>query len=348
MSSSIGGLHQNVMGLDIGSDNIKVVELKSVGSHFKLVGYATAAINPHMLTKEGLAQGDVVAQKIIAACQSAKPNPIRSRIVATALPEELVFSKTLTIPRMKPREIAKVVPSEAAEFFPVPIHELLLDWTVLGSPKATQEINVYVVGTPTVIVDSLLAALKSAGMEVVLLETKSLATLRALLGANDKGAWVVIDVGGEHTTVSIADSGALKLTGTVDTGGKAINQAMDYKPEEEKKLKTFDAAAQALTYDALQQKLSVAAQPIVQEVQNAVHYFQNRLNSKSKITAAFITGGGANVPGLIFHLKETLGMSIRLGNPLVNLVPSTADIFPTAIALGYTSAIGSALSKGVQ
>ena len=348
MVSAFGGLRQNVMGLDIGSDNIKVVELKSAGSHFKLVGYAGAVITPHVLTKEGLAQGEAVAKKIISACESAKPNPIRSRLVATALPEELVFSKTLTIPRMKPHEIAKVVPSEAAEFFPVPINELLLDWTVLGSPKETQEINVYVVGTPKVIVDSLLAALRSAGMELMLLETKSLATLRALLGANDKGAWVVIDVGGEHTTVSIADSGALKLTGTVDIGGKAINQSMGYRPEEDKKIKTLDAAAQAPTNEALQQKLSTAAQPIVQEVQNAVHYFQNRLNSKSKIAAAFITGGGANVPGLIFHLKETLGMNIRLGNPLVNLVPSTADIFPTAIALGYTSAIGSALSRGIQ
>ena len=132
MFSSISGLHQNVMGLDIGSDNIKVVELKSVGSRFKLVGYAGAVITPHVLTKEGLAQGEAVAKKIISACESAKPNPIRSRLVATALPEELVFSKTLTIPRMKPHEIAKVVPSEAAEFFPVPINELLLDWTVLG------------------------------------------------------------------------------------------------------------------------------------------------------------------------------------------------------------------------
>lgn len=334
-----------ILGMDFGTDTVKVVQLRRAGKFGKLVGYGAAPIPPGSLTRAGLKDGAKVAAQILEAAHTAKPHALRGNLIATSLPEGLVFSKTLTIPKLATQEIAKSIPYQASEFFPMPPSELVIDWTVLGPTAAGNELDVYVVGAPKKIVESIVGALEEAHLTLARLETTPLAILRALMGTQNKGTWVVLDVGIERTTLSIADNGSLKLTGTVDVGSGDHATPPSLPPIPPKK----DQQASPQVTDVTKAQatappnLNEVVEPIAQEVLHSIKYFQNRLNPKATVNSVLLTGSGANLTNLVDLLGKRLGTSVQLANPLINLTPGTEKTFPLETARSYTAAIGSAL-----
>ncbi|MBM2821101.1 MAG: type pilus assembly protein PilM [Candidatus Berkelbacteria bacterium] len=127
MYESVLGLKKPIFGLDIGYSTLKVIQLKGEGPKAKLLGVAEIGIEPKALSKDGISDQKRVAESILTAMKMAKPNPITARLVSSALPESLVFTKSVDIPSMKSEEINKNIPYQASEFFPVPVNEMYME-----------------------------------------------------------------------------------------------------------------------------------------------------------------------------------------------------------------------------
>lgn len=122
---------KNCLGLDIGYDTLKVAQLTKKGDRILIQGLNSLPIPPGSITKSEIKNADKISSIIVQALDSAKPNHITAKSVISALPESLVFTKILTLPLMKPADLAKAIQYEAAEFLPN-LNEVILDWQVLN------------------------------------------------------------------------------------------------------------------------------------------------------------------------------------------------------------------------
>jgi len=303
MFEGILGIKKPTFGLDIGYQTLKVVQIKGRGNGAHLVGAAEVAISPGVLTKEGVRDKQKVAAVIREAMKIAKPHALSARIVSSALPESLVFTKSLSLPKMSSQEINKNIPYQATEFFPIPAEETYMDWQIVGTNPTNNTIEVLVVAAPKVLVGSLYETVKLAGLELLGLETKPGAVTRALVAQNDPGPYLVIDIGAKTSGLTCYDRETIRLTSTAAIGGDEIQK----DPNESLKLLSSEAI-------------------------HLIKYYQNRIGQAQIFKKIILAGGGANISEVTSTLENLTKIKTEIGMPQIKL--KTYDPrFATAMGL---------------
>lgn len=282
------GLKKPIFGLDIGYQTLKVMQLKGDRPGAKLFGVAEVEVPAKSLTKEGIKDKKKVAEAILQAMKIAKPHRISARLVSSALPESLVFTKSIDLPQMKTEEINKAVPYQAGELFPIPPQEMYIDWHIVGSLPGEKSIDVLVVATPKTIVNSLVETIKIAGLELVSLETKPVAAMRALILPNDCGPYLLLDIGAKTSSIICFDQGTIKLTSTITTSAEEL-------------AKNF------------QENIKVLAT----EMQRLVKYYQNRIGQNTVFRQIILAGGGANTPEIAPTIEKVTKITTKIGWPVI-------------------------------
>lgn len=289
MFEGVLGIKKATFGLDIGHATMKMVQVKGVGPAARLAGAVEVAVPEESITKDGIKEKKKLAKIIKAAVKEAQPSPINAKIVSSALPESLVFTKLIDLPKMTDKELAKNIPYQATEFFPLPVEETYMDWQVVGT-LPNNSIEVLVVAAPRVLVNDLIETVKLAGFELMGLETKPIALIRALVRNHEPGPIILIDIGATNTALICFDQGTLKLTSTLTFGGDQI------KLEPAETIKNLSA-----------------------EVMHLIKYYQNRLGQVQVFKKIVLAGGGANIHQVTIVLQQLLKIKTEVGDPLIRL-----------------------------
>lgn len=335
-----------MIGLDIGYKTLKLVSVKKRGRSFHLISYNEVPIPPACLQKNGIKDRNKISLALKQALHSAKPKPISETQASGSLPESLVFTKILTLPQLQEQELAKAVPYEAASALPVSKEEVYLDWHVLGSTPGQTTLDVLVAAAPKTLIDQYLAIIKEVGLQLLTLETKPISISRATISDSDLAGVASVDIGAQASSISIFDSSAVRLTSTVASGAEAINKLLATEGVlKEAEIEAFKRE-KGFTKATLKEKqlLSQALSPIIQEVQNSIKYYQNRIKAEQRISKIKLCGGGAALPGIVDFFQKETGISSEIGNPLVHITAGQ-NLIPKAESLKYTVAIGAALRE---
>lgn len=302
MFEGILGIKQPTFGLDIGLKTMKLVEVRGSGAGASLLGAVEVKVPEHSITKEGVKDKNKLAKILQEAVAVAKPHRINTKLVASALPESLVFTKSLELPKMKPEELAKNIPFQATEFFPIPPEETYMDWHVVGElPNGTME--VLVVAAPKVLVDSLKETIETAGFELMGLETKPIAVARALVGPKTDGPLLIVDIGAAGSALTCFDSGTIKLTSTVTIGG-----------------------------DQIVENVEEGVKVLAAEASHLIKYYQNRLGQAQIFKKIILSGGGANIKQIPETIEKILKIQTEVAAPQIK-VNNYDPKYATAIGL---------------
>jgi type IV pilus assembly protein PilM len=297
------GIKKPTFGLDIGFNSLKVVQVKGRGRGTTLQSVAEIEIPQNSLTKDGIKDKQKLADLIRKAVQGAKPSGISGGLVSSALPESLVFTKTIDLPKMTEKEINKNVPYQASEFFPIPVEETYMDWQVVGINPSNSTIEVLVVAAPKKAVNSLAETIKIAGYELIGLETKPISVTRALVPDNDLNSYLIVDIGAKTTGLTCYDTKTVKLTSTCAVGG-----------------------------DEITQDFSESLKMLASEIIHLIKYYQNRSGQAKVFKKLILCGGGANIERVADTIESLVKIKAELGVPQIRL--SNYDPkFATAIGL---------------
>lgn len=301
------GLKKPIFGLDIGYQTLKVMQLSGDGPGAKLLAVSEVPIPAKSLNKDGIKDKQKIAEAIVEAMKQARPHPISARMVSSALPESLVFTKSIDLPQMKTEEINKAVPYQAGEFLPIPPNEMYLDWHIVGSLPGEKSVDVLLVATPKTIVNSLVETVKLAGLELVSLETKPVAATRALIAPNDQGSYLLLDIGAKTSSIICFDQATIKLTSTISTSAEEL-------------AKNFQENIKILST----------------EIHRLIKYYQNRIGRNTVFHQILLAGGGANTPDIAPVLEKATKIPAKIGWPIIK----TKTYNPK-----YATVIGLAMKK---
>jgi type IV pilus assembly protein PilM len=343
MLENFVSIKKPTFGLDIGYQTIKIAYLDRVGKKgYRLISWAQSPCPPASLQKNGIKEKKKLADSLVKTLREAKPRPIRAKCVSSALPESFVFTKTINLPLLKPKDLEKTIPYEASDFLPVPIEEVYLDWHVTQTTKEGYE--VLVIAAPKRLIDDYIEFLRLAGLELVSLETKPIAAARAILSSNLQETIAVLDIGSISTGVAIFEKTQLKLTGTISTGAQQVVEKVEMeheslKKEIEEKIQKVESSTPSVNSI---EKLA----PVAEEINHLIKYYQARLGQKEKVSQIYLTGGGANLSGICAYFSRQTGIKTMLGNPLEKLLPGADKIINPAQARILSVAIGANLGEG--
>ncbi|MDB4939846.1 MAG: type pilus assembly protein PilM, type pilus assembly protein PilM [Candidatus Doudnabacteria bacterium] len=326
---------KSVLGIDIGTTNIKIAQITTDGNKHTLDTYGL--VNAAFEIAEN--KEDVIKKTAIVLNNLMEKAGTTTRKVVASLPNSAVFTSVIEMPKLSEGELKSAIEFEAKKYVPLPISEMTLSWSIIET-SADGKSKVLITAVPNSILRSYLRIFELAKLEPIALEIEALALIRSLVG-DKKGSILLIDIGAKATHLNIVEDGNLLLTRNVPVGGETITAKIA------ESLKISTARAEQFKKDFGLNQASLIPEtikPILMTMKSEARQLQSIYQAKSKkFDQIVIVGGTANLPGLNEFFND-LGPTILNGDPLTKL--SFAPEIKTVLAQYATSltvAIGLAL-----
>lgn len=336
-----------MVGIDIGSKTIKIVELEKEGEGFSLsasgiVGYSGITVDKMNDEKEMASLGQIIRKLHNEA-------GVSSTDVVICIPEPLVFTRTIKFPLLTDAEIASAVKWESEQYIPIPVTEAVIQHSILArNEKASPpEVLVLLVAAPRAVVEKYIKVVRFAGLNAIAVETELVAMTRSL--APPDRTVLLVDLGASSTNIAISKQGLLSFSRSVSIAGeaftRAVSQGLGVTVEQgEEYKKTY-----GLTETQLEGKVKGVLDPVlrlvVDEIKKAVSYYLTEEKGESP-SALIITGGTSALPEIISMLTKLTGIEVLAGNPFakVKVDSETAQKLAPYAPL-YSVAVGLAMRE---
>ncbi len=337
----------SILGLDIGSHTIKLVEMgRDAKSAPKLLAAGSVATPPKALQSSQQSDLEAVAYAIK---KLLKDTGAASRTANISPPESQVFTRVIDMPQLSTKELSSAIKWEAEQYVPLPLDQVNLDFTILRDSKQTGKntMEVLLVAAPKALVDKYLTILELSEVTAAGIETEIIAASRALVRTVPNTKTVLVaSLGAQTTDFAILHSGTLAFTRSISSGGEALSRALAQKLE-------FDIS-QAETYkktygletDKLEGKIVAAVKPIMDtiigEMKRAIAFYQERYPTE-QVEAIVLSGGTARLPGMVVYIAREMSIETVLANPWIGIQKEARFAMLEGYGPVFSVAVGLAL-----
>lgn len=338
----------NVIGLDIGSYSLKLVDMKgSLRGGKELVGIVSE-YNP---TGKFLPTDETEVQKLAVTLKKVvSENKMKGKPVFACLPENVAYTSIISMPNLSDAELSSSIHWEAEQHIPVPLEEVNLEYEILKRPKKNEvgeKMKVLLVAARRDVIDAYVNVLELAGLEVVGMETVVLGMYRALRqNFLDDAALMVVHIGALTTDLLIVHKGEMVLSYSIQTGGlsltRAVEKQLELPPNQAEEYKRAYGLNPAELEGRVRQSLSGVMNIIISEIRKAMQYYQTS-HTLSPIRTMWLSGGSAYLPGLSTYLTEAFSYEVDIVNPVGSVAVAKGVPIPKDIA-AFTPAVGLAMN----
>ncbi len=317
-----------VIGLDISSTAVKMVELSDAGKGVHRVERFAIELLPRDAVVDGnIANLEGVAESV-RRCWKRMGTSIR--YVAMALPTAAVITKKIVLPaNLRETEMEVQVESEANQYIPFPLEEVNLDFQVVGpAPSSPDEVEVLIAASRKEKVEDRVACAEAAELKPLVMDVESFATQSAFdlvlqhLGSAPGEVVALVDVGANATKVTIIRGNQTVYSREQAFGGSQLTQeimrAYGISPEEAETLKRNGPAPENYESELLRPFLDSLAL----EVSRALQFFFTS-TQYNQVHHIVLAGGCAVIPGIDEAVAGRTQINTVVANPFVDMVPSS-------------------------
>ncbi len=310
------------VGLDLGSHEFRAVELKETKKgQTELVNYAASPAPPHFLASDSEVDWTNFSKALEKFYREAK---FTTKNVVSALPESQVFTRVISVPKMSGKELDNAMKWEAEQYIPIPLEEVSLDYQAIGYAGRADSIDVLLVAAPLTLTKKYLKIIGDAKLEVIGLETEALSTARSLVGQDTTApTTMVVGIGARTTDISVVSGGFIRFARSISTGGEAFARAVSQELGFEIGRAREYMRSYGLEESQLEGKVMRAIKPIfdvvVSEVKRSIAYYASH-RGDDVIERVIVSGGVANLPGVLVYLAAALNLEVQLADPWEGLV----------------------------
>lgn len=312
--------HHSILGIDISSTSVKILEISGTGDEHSVEGYGSMALPPHAIEGNVIKNIDEVAnciKKILTKEQ------LKCKRAALAVPDSAAISKVVQISDgLSDQEIEEVVIVEAEKYIPYPIEEINIDFEILGpTPKNSAMNDVLIVASRAENVNNRVEAITRAGLEAKVIDVESYAVERVaqlfapmLPAQGQKKIIAIIDIGAVYTHLFVLDSMKIIFSREEEFGSKQLIDSMVQHYG-----MTIAAAAEAIERrecppDYEDAVLNPFHEMILLQVKRTLQFFFST-SHHTFVDYILLAGGGAKQPGLDQLLQEQINIPTSVANP---------------------------------
>lgn len=354
----------SVVGVDIGSSSIKIVQLKNDNGVAVLETYGAVSLGNYVENSfVGQAVNPNHDQTIQAIKDLVQEANLTSMNAAVAIPSASSLIFLLELPySISEKELSTVVPTEARRFIPVPITEVSLDWWVIpqeqviegtdDSPVSDVPLDkrpkkVLVAAIHNQALSRFQEVVRDANFQTGFFEIEMFSNVRSCIGSN-LSTVVLIDFGASKTKVSIVNRGVLQDFHIINRGSQDITRVLttglnvSFEKAEEVK-KRFGLSPNS-DFPQAAEIVSSSLEYVMAEINNIILSYEKKYSQS--IDSIIITGGGSALPGLVEFSESKLPASVSKSDPFSRVrTPAFLDAVLAEVGPEFGVAIGLAMRK---
>src|SRR4030042_505676 len=313
------GKKKDVIGLDIGSSSIKLVELKGDKNGYQLQNLAISPLPSEAIVDGALMDSVTIIDTIREVITASKT---KSKDAVTSISGHSVIVKKISLPFMTEAELEESIQWEAERYIPFDINDVNIDFQIFGStPENPEVMDVVLVAAKKDIINDYVSVIMESGLNPVIMDIDSFA-LENMLGINyDIGREEVIaiaNVGASITNMTIIKNNISAFTRDIFKGGnhvtEEIQRQLHVDHEEAEKIKVgtkVDLTSQPI----IQNGLKTACESLAVEIGNSLDFFQST-TTYEKISKIYLSGGGSKIKDFDTILQQQIGVPVEGANPL--------------------------------
>lgn len=318
---SLGKRKQGLLGVDISSAAVKVLELVRQGKGYRVEAFAVEPLPDGVMVDKVCQDPEAVGN---ALARAVKHSGTKLRHCAMAVPSSAVITKTIQMSAtLSDAELEGQVFVEADQHIPYTLEEVNLDFQVLGpNEKNPQMVDVLVVASRRENVDSRVAIAEAAKLtpevvdvEAYAIEHASERLLEQIPDRTDKQMVAIVDVGSSVTSVYVVSQAeGVVYTREESFGGRMLTEEimrrynMNYQEAGAAKM------SGDLPADYVTGVLEPFKQTMMDQIQRLLQYFYVT-RPQDTIDHILLGGGTASIPGVDEMLEETTGTPVSIANP---------------------------------
>ncbi len=328
----------SVLGIDIGSSAIKVVQLRNDDGAAVLETYGELSLGPYQDIEIGRAVNLDVDRLSEALRDILREANVTTKDCGVSIPFASSLITLLELPKVDSKTLKSMLPLEARKYIPVPISEVQLDWFVVpegdlkylskeeggeGAPAADGEhadtIHVLLVAIHNEISRKYETVLRGADLKPTFFEIEIFSSIRSILGRGVAPV-VVVDIGAARSKIYIVEAGIVRSTHVINRGAQDITLAFAKstgipitRAEELKREFGLNAEGSGEHGPRLAQAALSGMEYIFAEAERAILAYQRRYHAN--ISQVVLTGGGATLKGLLPLAQKKFEREVFLADP---------------------------------
>lgn len=356
--SSLFKRESSVLGVDVGSSAIKIVQIRKKRGKAVLETYGELALGPYANQEIGRAvnlPGDKTVLAVKDILREAKTTTVKC---GAALPLSASLISFISLPPVEEKQIPDVVNIEARKYIPVPLNEVLLDYSIIprdeayatdqrSKQPAKQPRDVLVVAIHNDYINSYQNIMLESGLEPSFYEIEIFSSIRAVV---DQGVAtnMILDMGARSTKLYIVERGILRSSHIINKGSQditlALSKALSVSVSEAEHMKRTYGLKGGPEYKELTEIITVNLDYIFYEANATLLNYQKKF--AKNVNKIILTGGGVLLRGFTDLAKISFQTEVLYADPFSKL--ETPAFLAQEFAVAgpeFAVAIGCALRK---
>ena len=307
---------KQIIGLDIGSSSVKVVQLKRSKKGTELQAFGMEPLMPQTIVDGTVMDQTAVVDAIRSLWSRLR---LKSKDVAVAIAGHSVIIKKISVPKMSGAELAEQVPYEAEHHIPFAKDDVELDYEVVVEENAAGQMELLLVAAKKEVVQDYAGVVRDAGLNPVIVDVAAFATQNAFelnYELGEKETIVLINIGASISNINIIRGKVSLFTRDVTIGGYAFTE------EIQKQLSVSQDEAEAYkvggSYDEhgvvpqeVERIIEGVADVMAGEFQRSLDFFL-ATSADTEVSKICLSGGTAKVSALHRAIERRSRLTVEV------------------------------------
>lgn len=372
MGSLSFGSSQTAIGLDIGTEHVRVAQVRASGAGYVLTGYGAVDV-----PMGAVADGEIVDAAAVSSAikELWRRTSVRGKDVCTGVSNQRVIVRLIDLPFMERGELQSAIQYQAQDYIPMTVEDSVLDFQIIGdymTPTDEHMMEVLLVAAHREMIGNTVSAVEGAGLKLKQIDVSSFAIVRALMGdttsilPDDEGqATAIIHIAAGLTNIAVVERGVPRFNRISSLAGATFTQAvanvLNVGFDEAERLKIMVGLPNVETGEGevtpgidpeqaqvVHQSLEREVNKFIAEVRRSLDYYLTQTSQVRTIQRILLTGSGSQLRNFAAYLEKGLQAQVTIGDPLERIqVAGSVQQAVNADRVGSVTAIGLAIG-GLQ
>lgn len=316
---SIGRKKPPLIGIDISSTSVKLIELSQSGNRYRVDSYTVEPLPTNAVVEKNISDVGAVAN---ALTNAVKRCGTKTKRCALAVPSSAAISKVITMPADVPEdEMEDQIKMEADQYIPYALEEVNIDFELLGtSENNPNSVDVLLAASRTEVVETRCSIAEAAGLQPVIMDIESYATVGAYKLSDPHAETdpdrvvAVIDIGATMTSVTVVHNSQLIYTREQPFGGRQLTEEIMRRYGLSYAEAGLAKKEGGLPDNYVPEILANFKETVTQQTHRLLQFFYAS-SQHSEVHEILLAGGCASIPGIDEMIEQSNQVTTHIANP---------------------------------
>jgi type IV pilus assembly protein PilM len=341
---------KNLVGVDIGSTSIKVVQLKESRKGPGLVRFGYAPLQQQVIVDGQVMDAGAVVETLQRIFRDFK---IRDRDVALSVSGQSVIIRKIAVPTMTDAELNEQIQWEAEQHIPFDIKDVQIDHQILRRRPDEGQMDVLLVAAKRDQIEDYAQLARTAKLRPVVCDIDAF-TIQNLFeysrGFDPSQTVALINVGASLSSLNIVSGGVSAFTREIANGGNVVTEEIQKVmgvPFDQAEAYKCGDGKDGIVPQQVTDVVEGASDAIAAEIQRSLDFFM-ATSGDTDIARIFVTGGSAYLGALARAIQNRSRVSVETWSPTEKIVVEAKEVDRALLdrhALQLSVALGLGLRK---